>query len=103
MVYNPGIRRNGKYLLQVFLSIYGDWICLLPVRRDRNLWLIHVIPSHTLGINPGRGIQKLFPDCPLRACESRSHSYAADIPFWDQVAPERDFAGIKRLIFIVQP
>ena len=103
MVYNPGIRRNGKYLLQVFLSIYGDWICLLPVRRDRNLWLIHVIPSHTLGINPGRGIQKLFPDCPLRACESRSPSYAADIPFWDQVAPERDFAGIKRLIFIVQP
>ena len=82
--------------------INGDGVGCLLIWGGGELGLCHTGPCGTLSIDFDRGIENAFPNLPLRAGKAGGYGDVADIPLGDQVAPQGNLAGVKRLVLVTQ-
>ena len=99
---HPGRRSDSKYLLAIGGPINGDGVGCLLIWGGGELGLCHTGPCGTLSIDFDRGIENAFPNLPLRAGKAGGYGDVADIPLGDQVAPQGNLAGVKRLVLVTQ-
>ena len=100
---HPGRGGDGKHLLAVGGPVNGDGVGRLLVRGGGELGLRHAGPPGALRVDLDGGVEDIFPNLPLRASKAGGHGDGADVPLGDQVAPQGNLAGVKGLIFVIQP
>ena len=99
---HPGGGGDGKHLLAVGGPVNGDGVGRLLVRGGGELGLRHAGPPGALRVDLDGGVEDGLPNLPLRAGEAGGHGDGADVPLGDQVAPQGNLPGVKRLILVGQ-
>ena len=102
IVANPCFRIHCEHLLQVFLAVYGDGIGRALIRRYCDGRLGNAVPPDTALVNILGRSQKFFTAFFLRAGQRGIDGQTVNAPTVDEIAPERHFSGVVRLILIVQ-
>ena len=102
VVIYPGLAPDSKYLLLILLAVNGHGVGRGFVRRGGHAGSEHIVVGGAPLVDILGGGQDAVADVQLGAGEPRRNFEVSDIPIRHQVAPQRHFGGIIRLILIVQ-
>ena len=102
IIANPGLAPEGKYLLLVLLAVYGDGVCGITIRGAGDTGRKCLSPAGAPGVNVLCCRKNFLRPGQLNSRQGGINFQVIDVPVGEQIAPERHFCGIVRLVLVLQ-